>query len=238
MEKTCLACEIKKLSYSYPDGRRALKGIDLAIRVGESVAIVGPNGAGKTTLLLHFNGILRGNGSVAILGVPLDDKSLRWVRARVGMVFQDPGDQLFCPTVCDDVAFGPLNMGCSPEEARSLVDQALRDVGMAGSEKRCSYQLSLGEKRRVAIATVLSMKPELLVLDEPTSNLDPRGKWRLVDLLKSLPATRIVATHDLELVAALCERTLILDGGQLVADGPTGVVLRDVALLRSHGLSR
>jgi cobalt/nickel transport system ATP-binding protein len=167
--------KIENLSFGYPDGQQALTDINLGIYRGDSVAIVGPNGAGKSTLVLHFNGILRSNGHVKLLGKPIDDNNLKWVRSRVGVVFQNPDDQLFSPTVFDDVAFGPMNMGYSQAEVEQAVKMALGLVGMSGFEKRSPHHLSVGEKKRIAMATVLSMSPEVLVIDEPTSNLDPRG---------------------------------------------------------------
>ena len=233
------AVEINKLSYAYPDGQSGLAGISLTINCGESVALIGPNGAGKSTLLLHLNGILRGNGSaVKVLGLPVEDKNIREIRKKVGMVFQDPEDQLFSLNVFEDVAFGPVNMGYPQEEVARRVRQALQKVGMQGYEKRSSHHLSIGEKKRVAIATVLSLDPVILALDEPTSSLDPRGKWALIAFLKELNITRIVASHDLDLVKSLCNRIIILDGGKVVADGTTEEVLGDEKLLGEHGLTR
>jgi cobalt/nickel transport system ATP-binding protein len=233
------AVEINKLSYSYPDGQSGLAGISLTINCGESVALIGPNGAGKSTLLLHLNGILRGKGSaVKVLGLPVEDKNIREIRKKVGMVFQDPEDQLFSLNVFEDVAFGPVNMGYPQEEVGRRVKQALQKVGMQGYEKRSSHHLSIGEKKRVAIATVLSLDPAILALDEPTSSLDPRGKWALIAFLKELNITRIVASHDLDLVKSLCNRIIILDGGKVVADGTTEEVLGDEKLLGEHGLAR
>lgn len=228
---------IDNLSFRYPDGKRALSGISLTVRRGETVALIGPNGAGKSTLLLHLNGILRQNGAVKIFGSPISDDNLREVRRRVGLVFQDPDDQLFSPTVFDDVAFGPLNMGCSEAEVRESVDRALGWVGMTGHEARSPHHLSGGEKKRIALATVLSMEPEVLVIDEPTSNLDPRSRQTLTELLRRLPVTKIIATHDLRLVRALCQRVVVLDEGRIVADGPVERILADTALLVAHGLA-
>ncbi|MDY7041859.1 MAG: ATP-binding cassette domain-containing protein [Chloroflexota bacterium] len=229
---------IEGLAFTYPDGHRALDGVSLAVGKGETVAFIGPNGAGKSTLLLHLNGILRSeNGAVKVFGLPPRAKYLKVIRSKVGLVFQDPEDQLFSPTVFDDVAFGPINMGCSEEEVRQRVKKALRQVRMSGYEKRSPHHLSVGEKKRIAIATVLSMSPEVLVLDEPTSNLDPRGRWELIELLRELPLTKLIATHDLDMVQSLCERTVILDQGLVVADGPTHRVLSNLPLLAEHGLA-
>lgn len=229
--------EIENLSFSYPDGRQVLRNISLSIGRGETVAVIGPNGAGKSTLLLHLNGILRSDGRVRVYGVPVEDKNLKWVRSRVGLVFQNPDDQLFSPTVFDDVAFGPINLGYPADEVRRRVAQALEWVGMKGYEGRSPYHLSVGEKKRIAIATILSMSPEILVVDEPTANLDPRGKWELIELLKGLEVTKIVASHDLELVKALCERTIILDEGRVVADDATSLIMSNNTLLEKHGLA-
>jgi len=228
---------IEDLSFYYPDGRQALTGVSLTIRKGESVALIGPNGAGKSTLLLHFNGILHSNGQVKIFSRPVDEKNLREIRSRVGLVFQNPDDQLFSATVFDDVAFGPINLGYPESEVREAVTGALAKVGMTGYEQRLPHHLSIGEKKRIAIATVLSMGPEVIVIDEPTSSLDPGGKWLLIQLLRELSVTKIIATHDLELVRALCERVVVLDGGRIVADGAAGRVLADASLLKAHGLA-
>jgi cobalt/nickel transport system ATP-binding protein len=229
--------DIENLSFIYPDGNQGLKDINLAVEPGESLAVIGPNGAGKSTLLLHLNGILRGNSTVRVCGLPVEEKNLKEIRRKVGLVFQDPDDQLFSPTVFDDVAFGPINMGEPESEVRQRVAQALEWVGMAGYEKRSSHHLSVGERKRIALATVLSLNPQLLVLDEPTSNLDPRSKWSLIELLGRLAVTRVIAAHDLELVRALCPRTIILDGGRVVAEGSTADILEDIPLLRAHGLA-
>ncbi len=228
---------IDNLFFRYPDGQPALTGINLTVHQGETLALIGPNGAGKSTLLLHLNGILRSNGVVKIFGRLVDDKNLRWVRSKVGLVFQNPDDQLFSPTVFDDVAFGPINMGYSEVEVRQSVARALDWVGMTGYDHRSPHHLSIGEKKRIAIATVLSMSPEILVIDEPTSNLDPRGKWSFISLLKKLPMTKIIASHDLELVRILCSRAIILDRGQVMADGVPQHILADTPLLRAHGLA-
>lgn len=231
------AVRIEHLSFVYGDGHEALHDISLAIRPGEKVALVGPNGAGKSTLMLHLNGILRPtHGAVYINGMAVEEKTLGPVRARVGLVFQDPDDQLFSPTVFDDVAFGPIYQGLSEPEVRARVARALACVHMQEYASRISHHLSVGEKKRIAIATVLSMEPELLVLDEPTAGLDPRARRELINLLRTLPQTMLIATHDLRMVAELLPRTVIMDGGRIVADRPTAEVLNDRELLEAHGL--
>jgi cobalt/nickel transport system ATP-binding protein len=228
--------EFDALSFSYPDGRKALDNVSLVVREREKVALVGPNGAGKSTLLLHLNGILRGRGAVRIMGRSLRDGDLGMVRSQVGLVFQHPDDQLFSPTVFEDVAFGPLNMDLGEDEVRRRVAWALAQVGMEAFEERMPHHLSLGEKKRIAIATVLAMRPAILALDEPSGELDPRARRALIHLLQSLPQTMLVATHDMRLVHELLTRTVVLDGGRIVADGPTEVILGDTALLDKHGL--
>ncbi len=230
------AVEVKDLRYSYPDGTEALRGIDLVIEEGESVGIVGPNGAGKSTLLLHLNGILMGRGEVKIFGMPVIKANLRDIRRRVGLVFQDPDDQLFSPTVFDDVAFGPMNMGLSQQEVESAVKKALRQVGLEGFERRSAFHLSYGQKKRAAIATVLSMNPDLLVLDEPSSNLDPRARRELSELLQSLKITKVIVTHDLPFVFENCERVVVMSEGKVVADGDVFNILSDGKLLEKYGL--
>ena len=229
--------DIKRLSFTYPDGHRGLSNIDLVVYLGENVALIGPNGAGKSTLLLHLNGILRGNSTVKICGLTVVEKNLKEIRKKVGLIFQDPEDQLFSLNVFDDVAFGPINMGYSESEVKRRVAQALEWGGMVGYEQRSPHHLSVGEKKRIAIATVLALSPEILVIDEPTSNLDPRSKWSLVELLNQLPITKIIATHDLELVRALCHRTVVMDEGKIAADGKTESILDDIHLLKAHGLA-
>jgi len=232
-----LALRVSDLSFAYPDGQMAINRVSLQVVPGEKVALVGPNGAGKSTLLLHLNGILVGQkGSIQVGELNVNPRSLRQVRSRVGMVFQSPDDQLFSPTVFDDVVFGPLYQGLSESEARARVEQALCAVGMQAYAKRVSHHLSVGEKKRIAIATVLSMDPELLALDEPTAGLDPRARRGLIRLLGSLPQTLVVATHDLAMVREILPRTIIMDQGFIVADGPTATLLQDQELLEAHGL--
>ena len=228
---------IENLSFSYPDGQKALDGVNLTIRRGESVALIGPNGAGKSTVMLHLNGILRSNGAVSILNQPVAERNLKWIRSKVGLVFQNPEDQLFSPTVFDDVAFGPINMGFTETEVHRLVKKALAEVGMSGYENRSPYHLSWGEKKRIAFATVLAMSPEIIVADEPSSNLDPRAKWSLIRLLNKLTLTKIIASHDLALVQAVCKRAVVLDNGKVIADGTTHEILENEPLLSSHGLA-
>ena len=228
--------EINKLSYSYPDGTKALESVALDIFQGESVAVIGPNGAGKSTLLLHLNGMLNGVGHVKILGKSPSKENLKFIRSKVGLVFQDPEDQLFMPTVFDDVSFGPINMGFSKEKTRENVGKALEEVDMKGMEERSSHHLSYGEKKRVSIATILSMEPQILALDEPSSNLDPKSRRELINLLNSFKITKIIASHDLKMILETCARAIILDKGKVVADGPTKSILSDKTLLESHSL--
>lgn len=229
--------ELRDVSYEYPDKTPALSNVTLSVARGDRVALLGPNGAGKSTLILHLNGILRAaSGTVTVAGMTVDDKTLRDVRARVGLVFQDPDDQLFMTTIYDDVAFGPLNMGLDRSEVDDRVHQALHSVGLADAPSRPGQHLSFGQRKRAALATILAMRPDIMVLDEPTSNLDPRGKRQMVELLSSLDSTLLIATHDMELAWRLCDRAVILDGGRVVADGPSADIMTDPDLLESHGL--
>lgn len=228
--------EVTDLRFAYPEGVQALRGVNLIVRNGEKVALLGPNGAGKSTLLLHLNGILQGKGQVRIAGVPLQPDNLARIRAQVGLVFENPDDQLFSPTVLEDVAYGPLYMGLPQEEVLKRARRALAQVGMSGFEDRPPHRLSLGQKKRVAIATVLSMEPSILALDEPTASLDPRARRDLIHLLQELPQTMIVSTHDIPLVRDLLPRTVVMDDGIIVADGETEAILSDSALLAAHGL--
>jgi cobalt transport protein ATP-binding subunit len=230
------AIEVADLKYSYPDGRQALRGVSLRVEAGQKVALVGPNGAGKSTLLLHLNGLLKGEGTVRVAGIDLEDGDLGRVRSLLGFVFQNPEDQLFSPTVFEDVAFGPLQMGWQNGEVEARVKQALAAVDMTGYGGRVSHHLSLGEKKRIAMATVLAMRPEILVLDEPTLGLDPRGRRALVDYLNNLDMTMLVSTHDMALVRSLFPQMVIMDEGRIVARGLTSEMFSQRALLEAHGL--
>lgn len=231
--------EAQDLSYAYPSSSCGINNISFRITHGESVAVVGANGAGKSTLLLHLNGFLvPNNGTVRIGDFPLTKENIMTVRRSVGMVFQDPDDQLFMPTVFDDVAFGPLNLGLPPEEVTTRVVEALDRVGAGHLQNRPSYRLSGGEKRSVAIATVLAMSPDILVMDEPSSNLDPQARKRLIDLLLTFEHTKIIATHDLDLALDVCQRTIILHNGEITADGPSKEIFQNDTLLSKSGLAR
>lgn len=228
--------EVKELTYTYPDETKALSALSFTILHGESVAIIGANGAGKSTLLSHFTGILTPtSGMVRIGDYPLNKNTVKQIRRTVGMVFQNPDEQLFMPTVFDDVAFGPLNLGLPQEEVRERVMSALARVGAEELASRPPYKLSGGQKRAVAIASVLSMLPDILVMDEPSSNLDPYSRRQLIKLLQSFTHTKIIATHDLDLVLDVCHRTIVLNAGKIIADGPTQEVFQNEALLvESH----
>jgi len=228
--------EMQSLSFSYPDGIRALDGINVEIFRDEAVGIVGPNGAGKSTLLLHLNGLLRGTGTVRVMGMEVDGRNMREIRRAVGLVFQDPEDQLFMPTVYDDVAFGLLYMRFPQSELDARVTNALAAVGLRGFESRSAHHLSFGEKKKVSLATVLVLEPAIIALDEPTSNLDPESRDELIRVLKSCRGTKVVATHDLDLVVEMCDRAVLLSAGKIVADGSTAEILGDRALMERHRL--
>jgi cobalt/nickel transport system ATP-binding protein len=236
------AIGVADLRYRYHDGSEALRGVSFAIAAGECVGLLGPNGSGKSTLLLHLNGILpekpAADGSVRIAGEAIAPGNLEAIRRQVGLVFQDPDDQLFCATVAEDVAFGPQQLGLAGAALAARVDHALGLVGLTGYGHRATHHLSHGEKRRACLAGVLACEPSVLVLDEPTSDLDPRGRREFKALLQSIPATKLIATHDLEWVVGLCTRVIVLDHGLVVADGPTTDVLDDESLMLAHGLER
>jgi cobalt/nickel transport system ATP-binding protein len=234
------AVSINSLHFQYPDGKIALHGVSFSVGEGECIGLIGPNGSGKSTLLLHLNGILpvsfQGSPHVTILERPLDKTSVRFIRREVGLLFQDPDDQLFCPTVYEDVGFGPKQYGLREDEVHSMIQRALEQTDLLGFEDRSPHHLSGGEKKRVCLAGVLACQPKILALDEPTSNLDPRGKRKLKEILRGLPATKIIATHDLELVVELCSRTIVLDHGRIIADGETTDLLGNEELMLKHGL--
>lgn len=229
--------DVRRLAFAYPDGHQALFGVDLHVHQGERVALLGPNGAGKTTLVLHLNGIhLAQAGTVAVSGLPVEKRQLQEIRRRVGIVFQDPDDQLFMGSVRQDVAFGPANLGLKGAALEARVLAALEQVGMAEYADRPPHHLSFGQRRRVAVATVLAMEPEILVLDEPSSNLDPASRREFADLLRSLDVTVLMVTHDLPYALELCPRSVVLSGGQVVADRSTYDVLTDDELMTAHRL--
>lgn len=229
--------EIRDLHYAYHDETKALSGVSLTVERGEKVAVIGPNGAGKSTLLLHLNGILHGEGEVKVLGKRIDNANLTEIRRKVGIVFQDPHNQLFCPTVFDDVAFGPLNLQFNGDMVQTMVRDALQKVELDDSfEQRSAHHLSLGEMKRVGLATVLVMQPDILVIDEPSSNLDPRSRRHLIDMLQGIRLTMVIASHDLELVAELCDKVVVLDAGRVWACGNAKDILSDEPLLLKHGL--
>ena len=234
---TTPALSVDGLAYSYPDGHPALLGVDLHIQEGERVALLGPNGAGKTTLVLHLNGVIRAQtGRVAVGGLEVERNNLAEIRRMVGLVFQDPDDQLFMPTVREDVAFGPANLGFRGVDLEERVQGALQAVGMDGHADRPPHHLSFGQRRRVAVATVLAMDPDVLVLDEPSSNLDPAGRRELADILKQLELTMLLVTHDLPYALELCPRAVIMNAGVVVADGPTAEILSDATLMAANRL--
>ncbi len=236
------ALEVRHLGYHYPDGTTALRDVTFAVAEGERVGLIGPNGAGKSTLLLHLNGLLPEHPAavptIHVFGTAVAEPQLAAIRARVGLLFQDPDDQIFCPTVWEDVAFGPLQLGLHGAGLATRVERALEQVGLGGFDERLPHHLSRGEKRRVCLAGLLACEARLLALDEPTSDLDPRGRRELKGLLEALPVAQVIATHDLELVVELCPRVIVLDRGGVVAQGPTAELLADEQLMLAHGLER
>jgi cobalt/nickel transport system ATP-binding protein len=237
-----LALEVTDLHYQYPDGTVALRGVSFLVEEGSCVALIGPNGSGKSTLLLHLNGLLPetrrqgGSGVVKVLGEEIEPRNLLRVRRQVGLLFQDPNDQLFCPTVYEDVAFGPRQMGLEPPEVNERVVRALGLVGLTGRENRPPHHLSGGEKRRACLAGLLATDARILVLDEPTANLDPRGRRELKQLVRDIALTRLIASHDLEFVAEVCDTAIVLDEGRVIAAGPAREILGNEAMMEAHGL--
>jgi energy-coupling factor transporter ATP-binding protein EcfA2 len=232
---------VENLHFAYPDGRVALRGVTFEVGAGETVGLIGPNGAGKSTLLLHLNGLLgvpRKKGRLSIDGLSVEEKNLPEIRRRVGLLFQDPDDQLFSASVGEDVAFGPQQLRLGPGEIQARVEQSLAQVELRGFEPRVPQHLSLGEKKRVCLAGVLACHPQVLLFDEPTANFDPRGRREFITLCRSLPATKLIASHDLEMILALCGRLLVLDEGRLVAHGGARVILGDEPLMLKHGLEK
>ncbi len=228
--------QVHDLAYTYPDGTAALRGIDLSIRPGEKVGLVGPNGSGKSTLLLCLAGLVFGRGRITFSGRPLTPDCVREIRGRIGIVFQSADDQLFMPSLAEDLAFGPTNLGLPAEAVRSRVQQVADQMGLSHMLERPPHHLSMGQRRNAAIAGVLAMQPELLLMDEPASNLDPRSRRRLIDILAGLPMTFLIASHDLAMVAGLCPRVVLIDQGGVVADGPADTILHDASLMQRHGL--
>ncbi len=234
--------ELRHLTYSYPDGKEALHDVSFSLQPGECIGVIGPNGSGKSTLLLHLNGVLpeepRSEPVISLNGKPVGTDGLNELRRNVGLLFQDPDDQLFCATVYEDVAFGPVQFGWSKEKVAQAVSGALGATGLLGFEDRSPHHLSGGEKQRVCLAGILSCEPQVLALDEPTSDLDPRGRRELKEILRTIPAAKVIATHDLELVVDLCPRTILLDGGRIIADAPTVELLSNEELMLAHGLEK
>ncbi|MBI4834236.1 MAG: ABC transporter ATP-binding protein [Planctomycetes bacterium] len=228
---------IKELVFKYPDGHLALDGINLSVSAGESVGIIGSNGAGKSTLLLHLNGTLRPTtGTISISSLPVDDRNIRAIRRKVGMVFQDPDDQLFMPTVFEDIAFGLLNLGLPENEVRKKTDAILNRFGMSAYADKMPHHMSLGEKKKIALAGILVLEPEIIVFDEPTANLDPHSRKDFIEILKGLKQTRIIASHNLEMIARVTQRVIVINKGKIIADGPAKDIVSDTALLETNGL--
>ncbi|HOA73522.1 MAG TPA: ABC transporter ATP-binding protein [Phycisphaerae bacterium] len=228
--------QVEDLSYTYPDGTHALQGINLSLSAGEKVGLVGPNGSGKSTLLLCLAGLVFGRGRITFAGEPLTPQRVREVRGRIGLVFQSADDQLFMPSLAEDLAFGPTNLGLPADLVRQRVQRVADRMGLSHMLERPPHHLSMGQRRNAAVAGVLVMQPELLLMDEPASNLDPRSRRRLIETLSSLPMTLLIASHDLAMVAGLCSRAVLIDQGRVVADGPTETILHDGPLMERHGL--
>ncbi|MBN1883023.1 MAG: ABC transporter ATP-binding protein [Deltaproteobacteria bacterium] len=226
------AIDIKDVFYTYPDGSEALRGVSLRIDPGESVAVMGANGAGKSTLILTLPGLVEASGTITVSGIRLSRKTARDIRKKIGIVFQNPEDQLFCPTVFDDVAFGPKNMGLDDDAVNLLVTSALSSMMLDGFDHRSAHHLSFGEKKRAAIATILSMEPDIIVFDEPTANLDPEGVFELKRIIRSIEKTKLIVTHDITLAAALTERSVVMSDGMVACDMPTEHLLADTSLLK------
>ena len=231
-----VAVKIRNLTYAYPDGTAALAGVDLTVEESATVGVVGANGAGKSTLMLHLNGVLDGGAAVEIFGERITRRNVKEIRRRVGLVFQDPDDMLFMPRLGDDVAFGPRNLGLPDGEVAARVREALAATGLEGYEKRSPHHMSLGERRRASLAAALALKPDILALDEPTANLDGRGRRELAELLRSLDGTKIIASHDLAFVERLCSEVALLAAGKVVASGRAEDILAREELLREYGL--
>ncbi len=231
-----MVLEVKGLDFSYPDNTQALRGIDFELHEHETVGLVGPNGAGKSTFMLHLNGVLRGDGLIRVLGMDVNRENLRRIRKQVGIVFQDPNDQLFMPTVRDDVAFGPLCFGMDPADVELRVDEILRKLDLTGVKNKPAHRLSLGERKRAALATILVMEPRIVVLDEPSVSLDPLSRRNFIDLVKEIAAATVIVSHDLDLVNELCHRVVLMEKGRIIACGATGEILGDEDLLRMHQL--
>lgn len=233
---TTYIIQVKNLNYAYPDGTEAIRGISFSAAEGEKLALIGPNGAGKSTLLLLLNGVIRAGGRIVIDGIELAEKTIYEIRRRIGLVFQDPDDQLFSPTVFDDVAFAPMNAGDSKDEVRRRVKEALDFVDLTGYEKKSPFHLSFGEKKRISLAGVLAQRPKILLLDEPTSNLDPKHRRRMIEWMKEFSGTLLIATHDLDMAYEVSDRCLILNAGCVTAEGVTESILKDKDLLEKNSL--
>jgi energy-coupling factor transporter ATP-binding protein EcfA2 len=230
------AIEFKNFSYNYPDGTTALSNIDLSIPHGQRVALIGPNGAGKSTLLLAMSVFIQGRGDIAVDGIKASSKNAKKIRASIASVLQNPDEQLFMPTLFDDIAFGPLNMDIDKDQVTARTLKALKTVGLEGMERKAPHHLSAGQKRAAAIATVLSMDPKIITMDEPDTSLDPRSRNNLIDLLKSLPQTLIIATCSMNFAARLCDRAVLVNDGKIIADGQTNKIMPDKTLMETHGL--